>query len=435
MTAESSSARFARANLLYQQSRHELAMQELHQLLAFEPQHPAAHALLALCLVHRLQFSEAQREAEVAVGQGPDLPFTHYALARVLEERHESAGAAAAIGEAIRLDPTDADYHAMHAQIRFNRREWPLALAAAEMGLQFDPEHVACNNLRAMALVKLGRKAEAGATIDATLTREPDNAITHANRGWTLLEEGQRKRALEHFREAMRLDPTNEWARAGIVEGLKAGNPIYAVMLRYFLWMNRLSGRAQWAVVLGGYFGNKLLSGLAATNPGWRPWILPVQILYLIFVLLTWLADPIFNLILRLNRYGRHALTDRQRQSANWVGLCLLLALLFLGAAAFRDWNSRELLAAAICGGLALPVSSIFKVAAGWPRQVMAGYSGIMAVAGIGGLVLDYLYNPRSGHRQWPMEAASEGLLGLFLLGFIGCFWVVNGLSFVRPRR
>jgi tetratricopeptide (TPR) repeat protein len=76
------------------------------------------------------------------------------------------------------------------AAIRFDQRRWQDALTAAEQGLQNNSGHVGCTNLRAMALVKLGRRQEAGASIDVALAKNPENAITQANQGWTLLEKG-----------------------------------------------------------------------------------------------------------------------------------------------------------------------------------------------------------------------------------------------------
>src|SRR4030095_8491543 len=207
--------------------------------------------------------------------------------------------------EAIRLEPTDADYHAMRAGIEFNERRWQEALNSAETGLHFSHEHTGCNNLRAMALVKLGRKSEAGATIQSTLARDPDNAFSHANQGWTLLEQNRRKEAMNHFRESLRLDPTNDWARAGLVEALKAGNPLYAVMLKYFFWMKNLPVRARWGIIVGGYFANRIVAGIARSNPDIAPWLLPLRILYVVFVVFTWLAYPIFNLMLFLHPVGR----------------------------------------------------------------------------------------------------------------------------------
>lgn len=74
-------AHYDRALLLYQQSRCDLAEQELHQALADEPNDARAHALLALCLCDRKDYPAAMREAEEAIHLGPDVPFTHYALA------------------------------------------------------------------------------------------------------------------------------------------------------------------------------------------------------------------------------------------------------------------------------------------------------------------------------------------------------------------
>ena len=51
---------------------------------------------------------------------------------------------------------------ALLAKIHLQERRWRDALNAAEQGLQFNPEHVGCTNLRAMAMVKLGAKQEAG---------------------------------------------------------------------------------------------------------------------------------------------------------------------------------------------------------------------------------------------------------------------------------
>ena len=72
-----------RALMLYQQSRHELAENELRQSLASEPQSAYAHALLALCLAQRENFQEATNEAQQAIHLEPDFPFAHFLARRV----------------------------------------------------------------------------------------------------------------------------------------------------------------------------------------------------------------------------------------------------------------------------------------------------------------------------------------------------------------
>src|SRR5262249_51238586 len=155
--------------------------------------------------------------------------------------RQRDEEARAAILEAIRLDPYQAAYFGILASLEMQRSRWREALAAADQGLAIDPEHTLCTNLRAQALVKLGDRAAAAATMGEALARRPDDAYTHANQGWAMLHAGQPQQALEHFREALRLDPGMEWARAGVVEALQARNFVYRWMLAWFLWMSRLT--------------------------------------------------------------------------------------------------------------------------------------------------------------------------------------------------
>lgn len=416
-----------RAQLLFQQSRHELAENELRQVLAEDPHDAYAHSLLGLSLAHQEKYQEATSETQQAIHLAPDFPFAHYAHAHVLHRRNRFPEALAAINEAIRLEPEAADQYALLSNIHLQERHWRGALNAAEQGLQFDPEHIGCTNLRAIAMVKLGRKADAGKTIEAALSRNPDNALTHANQGWTLLEQGEPKKAAEHFREALRLDPQNDWARRGIIEALKARNFIYAIMLKYFLWMAKFGRRGQWAILIGGFFGIQVLAGTARNNPKFVPWVLPIEILYITFALMTWMAYPFFNLLLRLNRFGRYALSREQNVASNWFGLCLFIALLGLGTCFIKGFVVPWITIALVFGLLLLPVSAVFKCHDGWPRVTMGTITIILTLLGVGGIALLADNKAASG--------TVTPLLGLFILGTVASTWVANFLAMQRPKR
>jgi tetratricopeptide (TPR) repeat protein len=425
------SARLDLALLLFQQSRYELADRELRAELAVDPANVLAHALLALCLAEREQLDQAAHEAEEAVRLGPLMSFAHYTMARVLFDRRRLKESEAAIAMAIQLDPEDADFASLLASIRFHQRRWSDALEAAERGLAFDAHHVGCTNLRAMALIKLGRKQEAGATIDAALARDPENPVTHANPGWALLEQGEPARALHHFREALRLDPQGEWARMGIVEALKAKHILYRLMLRYFLWTSKLSGKAQWAVILGLVFGQNLLRRVTVQVPALAPFAGPMLLLVFVFLILTWIADPLFNLLLRLNRFGRLALSHEQVVASNWLGGCILAALASLatyGALRAWRWDCPELLIAGInFGFLVLPVAATFGFEPGWPRRVLGLFTILLALAGPGTALLSMVVT------------RPEQLLSLaeihrnYFMGVILSSWLAVGLRSVKP--
>ena len=412
-----------RAAHLYQISRYAEAEKELREALAKQPQNAQAHALLALCLVRQEKLPEADAYAHQAIGLAPDWDYAHYCLSVVLQERNRFDEAEAAAREAIRLDPVSPDNYARLAITLFAQRRWQRALDAATEGLQFDAEHADCMSLRTMALTQLGRSGEAVATVNQSLSRNPDDSYAHANKAWALLHEGKVKPALEQFRESLRLDPTNEYAKSGMVEALKARNPIYRWMLAYFLWMSRLDDRVRWGVILGGYFGSKFLNTISRNSPDLAPWILPLQILYLVFVLMTWFAMPLFNLLLRLNRFGRHALSRDQRVASNWFGGCVALSL-----ASFVAWlvygHESFLLGALLPMGVALPIVTLFSCDPGWPRQMMTLFASAMCVTGalgIYGVTME---------QEWGFSA-----LGVFLLAFLASPWVANILASVTVRR
>ena len=361
------STAFHRGMVLLQQGRSDLADREFREALSEDPDDPMAHACLSLCLSRRDEDAAALAEADEAVRTGPDLAFCHYVRGLALNSLDRHAEAQAAALEAIRLDPDDADYPGLLASIEMGRRRWSEALAAADRGLALDPENATCMNFRAMALVQLGRKAEAAATLGSALADDPENALTHANQGWAYLHHGDHAKALEHFREALRLDPEMEWARVGIIEALKAKHPVYRLMLRFFLWMGRQSHWAQWVVILGFVFGRRILASIARDNPALAPFLMPVLFASFAFLMMTWISSPLFNLALRLNRFGRLALSPQQRLESSWIGGSFLLAAASL-VAYLLNGSDASLMGTIFFGLMLLPLAMTFQQPAGTPR-------------------------------------------------------------------
>ncbi|MHC4993496.1 MAG: tetratricopeptide repeat protein, partial [Planctomycetota bacterium] len=277
---------------------------------------------------------------------------------------------------------------------------------------------VECANFRAIALVQLGRRDEAGGAIGSALSHEPDNPTTHANMGWTLLHQNKTKQALEHFREALRLDPNHEWAKQGIVEALKARNPIYRLMLIYFLWMSRLEPRVQWGVLIGGFILIRALNSASRNNPYIEPFTQPIIYLYIAFVLMAWTARPLFNLLLRLNRFGRYALSDDQVTATNWLGATIAVALVSGTYWLFTDAPAAGALAT-FGAAMAIPISGAFAAGEGKrSRKILLGYClALIAVA---------LWSVALFATQPPGSDAPHGVAGLFILGWIIYTWFAN---------
>ena len=420
--------------MLLDQSRPEMAEQELRMALADVPDDALAHALMARCLTAQKKYAEATEEAQLAVHLAPDEPYTHYCLSLVLEDRNYLPQAVAAVEEALRLDPHQADYYARLAGLQINQRKWAEALATAEQGLGIDPEHSACTNLKAVALVKLGRKDQAGRAVEAALERNPEDAYSHANMGWTLIEQGNHAAALEHFREALRLEPELEWAREGMVEALRARYFIYRIMLGWFLWMQKLGSTAQWGIIVGLYVANQVLHRMADANPALKPWIMPLLVAYGLFAFMTWISHPAFNLLLRLSRFGRMVLSREEIITSNWVGLLLLGVAVNL--VAFLATGNWAFIWGALAFGLCVPaVSHVYHCEKGWPRVAMILIALAVflcgAVTSAGFLALPFV----AGELQPLLALLAVNGSYVFIFASVGSQFAAMALSQVRQKK
>lgn len=424
-----------RALVLIEQGRHEMADREARQSLAEQPNDAMAHAVLALCLVHAKKYQEASEEAALAIHHEPDNAFVHYVQAEVFRERNRFKEAEESIGQAISLNPYESSYYALLGTLHLAQSRWQQALEAAEEGLACEPEDVDCTNIRAQALKQLRRPGDAAIVIGDSLARAPENSVSHALMGWTLIEQGQYNKAMEHFRESLRLDPESDLARSGIVEALKAKRIIYRPFLKYFLWISKFGTRGQWGIILGLWFVMNVLRGMARTNPGLEPFVLPISIAYGAFAFSTWMAGPLFNLLLLLDPFGRLVLSKHEKITAGLVGVCVLGALTCVASLFLVTPDSEWLVPATIvCVLLIPPISQIFNCAEGWPRIAMAAITMLMLGAGVLGVTGLALTDPDDEDLKG-VRALGQLMFVGFVIAALASQFIANALAGLRPRR
>lgn len=405
-----------RAHLLLEQRRYKEAEKELLNILASQPSNEEAHSLMAILKNQTGEYDKALEHIHAAIAVNPGLGYLHYLKASILLNQDKLNEAEKSAKEAIALDPSVADFYAMIAAIELQQKNWQRALDYANTGLGLEPDNLQCLNSRSTALIKLDKKEESYDTIKEALYYDPDNSFTHANLGWGLLEKGEQQKALDHFKKALQSDPTNDYARAGIVEALKARFWIYRIFLKYAFWISNMKSSMQWVVILGFYFGSRLLRTMAKTYPQLSPFITPIVILYSLFAISTWLIQPISNLFLRLNTYGRYALTKDETQSSNLVGISLLLAL--LGTVLYFSTDYFPWLMLIIYGvSMMIPLSSMFNPPGKKGRTVLRFYTIALALSGALSIALAFAGN------EWYYAVGTFYVLGVFVYQ-----WVANAV-------
>lgn len=391
-------ALLARARQLIQTNRHREAEQELRAILSQEPDNTEAIVLLSVCQAESDHMDEANRLIQTAISHQPSNPYYLYIQASFYLKEDKIKEAEKYIKSAIAFDPTKADLYGMLSMIKLNQKEWGEALRYANDGLALDSENLNCLNSRTTALFKLDKKEEAYNTIKEALDNNPENDNTHTNIGWSLLERGEHKQALEHFREALRINPHSGYAKAGLVEGLKARYWFYRMFLKYVFWLNNFKSKSQWAIIIGLYVGFRLLSYVSETNPELSVFITPIITLYMIFAISTWIITPLSNLFLRLNVYGRYALTEKDTTASNFTGIALLIGI--AGGIGFllNDYNLFFGMIMIYGITMMIPLSSMLNPPRKDKRQILIAYAaglagvGLLAILGIGDGALINVY-------------------------------------------
>jgi tetratricopeptide (TPR) repeat protein len=404
--------RLSKIEILIQQKKYSEAEKILSETLSQEPNNIHYLSLLAEVYIQQEKFEKANQLVDNIIGLAPDEPHVYYTKSRIAicEERWTEAEKFAQ--QAIELNPLDADYHACLANIKMARKQYSEALNVANKALELDAENLLALNIRSTALNKLNRKEESFATIEGALREDPNNAFTHSNYGWGLLENGNPKKALEHFKEALKNDPNYEYAQAGMLEAIKATNPIYRLFLKYAFWMSNLTAKYQWAVIIGFYFGFKALRSFAKNNESFAPFINPLIIVLAVIAFSTWVITPISNLFLRFNKFGNLLLDAKQKLSSNLVALSLLICISGI-IANFIFPSSGNLAIAAYGFMMMLPLGVMLSPSKN--KYTLLLYSLALALIGIVGIA-----------NAFASDQLSNTYSIIFFIGFIGFQWVAN---------
>lgn len=405
--------RFERVQLLLNQERYSLALQELQLLLTQEADDALVHALMALCLSEMQQTQQGLKHAQTAIGLSPDTAYYHYILAILQQENRQIKAARQSLEQALLLDPEEPDYLTRMGLISVLESRWSEALYYAEQALAQDPEHIDAANLRSMALIRLGQAKAAVANLDHALAHAPQNARVHANRGWTLLQAQQYDQAMGAFAEALRLDPQLDWAREGMLEALKARHWLYRQFLRYNFWMSRHDQKNQLWIMIGLIILIRLLASVTRQFSSLLTGL--VLSAYMGFVLLTWLADPLFNLLLRFHPEGRYLLSDLEIKGTRWTARILIGASLAASSGLLLG-SLPLLIAAGLSLLLLVPTAGTFAAPDLHSRRLLGIYSlglALMAALSVSLLGLGF-------------SSAFATSLVVFFLFWLGFSWFAN---------
>jgi tetratricopeptide (TPR) repeat protein len=233
----------------------DLAEPLYRQHLAIHPEDSRAHARLATCLGQLRRLDEALAEAKLAVRHDPLSDFARSSLATLLYQAGDYRNARAELEEAVRLN-ANAPTLVMLGEVQYQLQEFQETLRAAERALALEPNFAHANSLRARALARLGRRAEARADVSRSLADSPESEVFHHDAGWVFFRAGDYGQAREHFQQALRRAPDYEAARLGLAVVTARDHPRHGRAVRLAQRFGRLPrwGRLAYVALLAAGF-------------------------------------------------------------------------------------------------------------------------------------------------------------------------------------
>lgn len=323
-----------RAQLLLAQGRPKDAERQLADALRIDPENDYALGLLARCKYDQKQIPAGIEAVKSAIRIMPGEGYYYYLLAFGYYQLDQHEPALRFLQRAVELSPWSAEFFGLWGLVLLEEKKFELALQKANEGLAVEAENITCLNVRSTALNKLRRTDDAMETMQDALNQDPENAWTHTTVGWNLLEKGRHNDAATHFREALRLQPNLEGAREGLKQAMKSKIPPYKWLLQYSFWINNKGKNARWAIPVGIYIGVQVLSRLSFEGGGNLVMIgYFVAALYLLFVITSWVINPLANFFLLFYKDGKYALSQREKINAIALVVALTtgLALMVIG--------------------------------------------------------------------------------------------------------
>ena len=376
-----------RVELLISQGRTEDANKQIRSFLEDDPTSEYGRYLLAFILYFQGKSKESEQLALQLQQDDPE-NSAYLALLAEINLREEELDAAEEKGNMLlQMSPYEVQFHNLMSRIKFAQRYYDSALKYANSALEIDPENLESLNQKTLIAGILGDKQSAKNTILEALEKNPEDPYTIANHAHQLLKEGNVKESLERFKEALKLNPNNSLARYGMQEALKSKFFLYKLFYKYFDLMGRLTANGSWGFVIGTYVLYRVLNYISRTNEALSPFVTPLMYLLLAFFILSWIINPLMNLYLMTNNYGRLLLDDDDKKMAQYTGASLLIALVGFGLYLTLG-GETNLMAGIFFVGMMIPLGSFLAPYDKEKKKKLTIFTIGILILGVLGIIL-----------------------------------------------
>jgi tetratricopeptide (TPR) repeat protein len=405
-----------RVQLLLSQGRVDEADTQIRTFLEEDPTSEYGRYLLAYILFFKGKSRESEQVLLQLQSEDPGNTGYLALLAEINLKEKEYREAEIKTNLLLEMSPDEVEYHNLKSRLKFAQRFYDGALQFSNSALVIDPENLEALNQKALLAGILGDKVVATNAVLEALEKNPQDPYTIANHGHQLLSEGKVKEALERLSEALRLNPTNSLARYAMQEALKARFWPYRLFYHYIHFMARLTAKGSWSVLIGVFVIYQVILMVGRSNEALGAFLMPIAYVMAGLFLLSWIINPLMNLYLMTNTYGRLLLDDEEKKMAKLTGLSLILSLI-----SFLLWYFQGMESFFVAGvffiAMMIPLGSFLSPYDETNKQKLIYFTAGIFVSGVIGIILD------------SMTFLYIALFGIFIYQFIANSMAISSSS------
>lgn len=177
----------------------------------------ARNYVKAVALLNRGETNQAAALFYQVVSQDPSNTSAVMQLARLLLAHQHFLKALSVLEKHQPFAPKEHAYWHMLGALQLKQGKPTAALESAERALEIASTTIATINLKGNILLELGNFEDAIATFKAAIALNSNEVDPHNNIAWAYRALGEKERAIHHFAEAYRLEPSATEALSGIL--------------------------------------------------------------------------------------------------------------------------------------------------------------------------------------------------------------------------
>lgn len=219
------------ASFLEERLRFKESEQKYAEVLKYKPKHVLATYGVAYALFRQNKISEAEELLEKGCAQHPKYTYFYDLATTIKMSQGKHDEAQDIINSWLQNCPLEGAPYTEKARLLMaaNSKDKKEILDAATTGIKNSIHNAEAYGIMGEAEWYCNRDIKkASASYDQALRLNPGNAALHNNYGTVLLLAGKKKKALEEFQTAVRLDPTLEVSVANMGVTSAYTNPLFS---------------------------------------------------------------------------------------------------------------------------------------------------------------------------------------------------------------